>query len=117
VSGPPAVRPVQPPGTNPAEGTLLPKRRYDVRSADGKRLLFSITAEQAARGIAEGVFVLAHARSGAYLKRTADREKARQVWPAVNFTRPMRADGSCKTYHSGQVMGDPKRLREFVPER
>jgi hypothetical protein len=117
LTGPPAVRPDQLPGTNPADGTLLPKRRYDVRSAAGKRLLFTVTAEHAAFGIAEGVFVLAHARSGAYLKRTADRENARQAWPSVNYTRPMRADSSCKTYQSGQLMGDPKRLREFVPVR
>jgi hypothetical protein len=114
VREPPAVRPVQPPGISPADDTPLSKRRYDVRSADGKRFLFTVTAEHANRGIAEGVFILAHARSGAYLKRTADRENARQAWPSVNYTRPVRADGSCKTYQPGQLMGDSRRLREFI---
>lgn len=110
----PATRPVQPPGTNPADSTPVLKRRYDVRSADGKRFLFAVTAEHAARGIAEGVFFLAQARSGAYLKRTADQKEGRQAWPRVAFTRPVQADSSCKIYKPGQLMGDPRRIREFT---
>jgi hypothetical protein len=117
MTGPPAARPIQPPGTNPASATPVPKRRYDVRSADGRRLLFEVTAEEGARGIAERVFILANARSGAYLKRTADREMGRPSWGGTNFTRPVRGDGTCKTYQPGQLMGDRKRLREFIPVR
>lgn len=114
---PSAARPVQLPGTNPANATAAPKRRYDVRSADGRRFLFEVTAEEGARGIAQGVFILAQARSGDYLKRTADREIPQPRWSGSNFTRPLRGDSTCKIYQPGQVMGDGKRLREFIPIR
>ena len=117
MTGPPAAQPVQPPGTNPANATALPRRHYDVRSADGRRFLFKVTAEEGARGIADRVFVLAHARSGAYLKRTADQAVGRPSWHSTNFTRPVRADHTCRTYKPGQLMGDSKRLREFSPVR
>jgi hypothetical protein len=111
----PAEKPIQPPGTNPANATTSSRRHYDVRSADGRRFLFKVSAEHAARGIAEGVFVLAHARSGAYLKRTADRSVVQRFVFGSKFTRPVRSDGTCKNYAPGQLMGDPKRLREFFP--
>jgi hypothetical protein len=69
--------PAKPPGTIPANARSLPKRRYDVRGADGRRFLFVVTADEAAHGIASGVYTLAQSRSGAYLKRTADRQIAR----------------------------------------
>jgi hypothetical protein len=59
----------------------VPKKRYDVRSTDGRRFLFKVTEEEAARGIADNVFVLSHARSGVYLKRTADRRIDRYTAP------------------------------------
>lgn len=114
MTGPPAG-PAQLPGTNPANARPVPKRRYDVRSADGRRFLFEVTAEQGARGIAEGVFILARARSGDYLKRTADRRIGRDYWVGTNFTQPVRADGTCKIYKPGQLMGDRRRMREFIP--
>ncbi len=113
MTGPPSG-PHQLPGINPASTTPAPKHRYDVRSADGRRLLFEVTAAEGARGIAQGFFILARARSGDYLKRTADRQIPQPRWGGTNFTQPVRGDASCKTYQAGQLMGDGRRLREFI---
>jgi len=36
-------------------------------------------------------------------------------WKGKDGTRAMRADQSCEKYGAGQVMGDPRSHREFVP--
>lgn len=34
-------------------------------------------------------------------------------WGGKDGTRPLRGDASCRIYKAGQVMGDPKTVREF----
>lgn len=71
MKAPPAARPHYASGSAPASAGTLSKQKYDVRSADGRTFLFRVSAEDGERGIAAGIFELAQARSGAYLRRAA----------------------------------------------
>jgi hypothetical protein len=37
-------------------------------------------------------------------------------WRGGDGTQPLRGDRTCKRYGDGQLMGDPRRLREFIPQ-
>ena len=108
MTGPPAERPC-----SNADGSARPTT--EVRTEDGlllKRVATGAAEQLVSRGWAEW---RAKGRRRHVCLTPSAPLSSLQGWHGQDGTRPMRADQTCKIRVNGQLMGEKKSHREFIP--
>jgi hypothetical protein len=106
--------------SRPSTGAVLATIQapaVEVRDHAGE-LVGTVDAAGATALLARGWAVAIGSHVTKYLRLTPTAPAAtrgRQWMGGSQTTRPVRADQTCKQYESGQVMGNPRTLREHNP--